>query len=154
MRRLAISVVALALLAGLGVGACAQENPLGKAVAQLFNDRQQVKHASYAAWRTAKDEGPRVAMEKSFAHLQKATAFAEEIPAQAAPDAFAAWWYNFAAQYWSEIAAKRPGGEGFAKASEGIQMARRDLERGLGWGREMADRANQDAYRIMQEYRF
>jgi hypothetical protein len=153
MKRLAISVVALALLASLGVGACAQENPLGKAVAQLFNDRQQVKHVSYAAWRTARDDGPQVAMKKSFAHLQKATGSAEEIPAQAAPDAFAAWWYNVAAQYWCEIAAGNPGGESFVKASEGIQKARGDLERALGWDQEMSLRVLQEAVKIMQEYK-
>jgi hypothetical protein len=122
-------------------------------VTQLFNDRQQVKHASYAAWRTARDEGPRVAMEKSFKHLEKATGSAEEIPAQAAPDAFAAWWYNIAAQYWCEIASRKPGGESFVKASEGIQMARRDLERALGWDQEMSKRALQDAVKIMQGYK-
>ncbi len=153
MKRPAIPVAALVLLACFSVGAYAQENPLGKAVAQLFSDRQQVKHASYAAWRTARDEGPRVAMEKSFAHLQNATASAEVIPAQAAPDAFAAWWYNIAAQYWCEIAAKNPAGRGFVKAIEGIKVARRDLETALGWDAGISQKAHQEAYRIMQSYK-
>ncbi|MEW6660659.1 MAG: hypothetical protein AB1424_18615 [Thermodesulfobacteriota bacterium] len=153
MKRLAIPVVALVLLLGLSIGAAAQESALGKAVAALFGDRQQVKHASYAAWRLARDEGPRVAMEKSFAHLKKATASAEVIPAQAAPDAFAAWWYNIAAQYWSEIAAKHPGGEAFVKAVEGIAMARQDLEKALGWDAEISQPAFREAYRIMQGYK-
>jgi len=153
MKKPAIPIAALLLLACCSIGACAQENPLGQAVAQLFNDRQQVKHASYAAWRTARDEGPQVAMKKSFAHLQKATGSAEVIPAQAAPDAFAAWWYNIAAQYWCEIAASKPGGESFVKASEGIQMARRDLERALGWDQGMSKRALQEAVKIMQDYK-
>jgi hypothetical protein len=153
MRKLAISLVALMVLAGLSIGSYAQENPLGKAVAPLFSDRQKVKQASYTAWMTARDEGPRASMEKSFAHLQKATASADIIPAQAAPDVFAAWWYNVAAQYWSEIAAKKPGGEGFAKAIEGIKMARQDLEKALGWDAGMANRALREAYRIIQGYK-
>ncbi len=153
MKRPATFVAALMLLASCSVGACAQESPLGKAVAQLFKDRQQVKHAAYAAWRTAKDDGPQVAMKKSFAHLKKATDAPDEIPAQAAPDAFAAWWYNVAAQYWCEIAAQQPGGESFVKASEGIQMARRDLERALGWDQEMSKRALQDAIKTMQGFK-
>jgi hypothetical protein len=153
MKRPATLAMTLLMLACCSIGACAQDNPLGKAVTSLFNDRQQVKHASYAAWRTARDEGPQVAMRKSFAHLQKATGPAEAIPAQAAPDAFAAWWYNIAAQYWCEIAAQEPGGEGFVKAVEGIHKARRDLERALDWDADMSRRAREDAYRIMQEYK-
>jgi hypothetical protein len=153
MKRLVISVVALALLAGLGMGAYAQDNPLGQAVAQLFNDRQQVRHAAYAAWRTGRDEGPQAAMEKSFAHLQKATASTDLIPAQAAPDAFAAWWYNIGAQYWCEIAARHRGGAGFVKAVEGIKIARQDLERALGWDAGISQQAFRDAYRIMHDFK-
>ena len=153
MRRLAISLVALLVLAGLNFGAYAQENSLGKAVAPLFNDPKKVKQASYTAWMTARDEGPRASIEKSFAHLEKATASADIIPAQAAPDVFAAWWYNVAAQYWSEIAAKKPGGEGFAKAIEGIKLARQDLEKALGWDAGMASQALREAYRLMQSYK-
>ena len=153
MKKPAIPIMALLLLACCGVGACAQENPLGQAVAQLFNDRQQVKHAVYAAWRTAKDDGPQVAMKKSFAHLKKATDTADAIPAQAAPDTFAAWWYNVAAQYWCEIAAQKPGGESFVKASEGIQMDRGDLERALGWDQEMSKRVLQEAVKTMQSFK-
>jgi Ni/Co efflux regulator RcnB len=153
MKRLVISIVALALLAGFGMGAQAQDNPLGQAVAQLFNDRQQVRHAAYAAWRTARDKGPRVSMEISVALLQKATASTDLIPAQAAPDAFAAWWYNIAAQYWCEIAARKPGGEGFIKAIEGIKIAREDLERALGWDAGISQQAFRDAYRIMHDFK-
>ncbi len=153
VQRLALPVAALVLLLGLSVGAQAQESPLGKAVASLFADRQQVQHVAHAAWRTAKDDGPQAAMVKSLAHLQKATASAEIIPAQAAPDAFAAWWYNVAAQYWCEKAARHRGREGFAKAIEGITLARQDLERALGWDAKIADPAFREAYRLMQGFK-
>jgi hypothetical protein len=153
MKRPAIVVAALVLLACFLISACAQENPLAKAVTALFQDQQQVKHVSYAAWRMAKDDGPEVAMRKSFAYLQKVNATGDEIPAAAAPDAFAAWWYNIAAQYWCEIAARNPGGESYVKAAQGIRKARWDLERGLGWDVDRAKQAHQDAYRLMDGYK-
>jgi hypothetical protein len=145
--------MALILLAGLYIGACSQENALGQATAQLFHDPQQVKEVSYTAWKTARDEGPWASLRKSSAYLQKAGAVAEKTPEKGAPDAFAAWWYNFAAQYWSEIEAKKPGGERFDTAIERIIRARRDLERALGWDTEEGNRLQQEAYNIMQAYK-
>ena len=153
MRRLIILVAALALLACMGSGAYAQENPLGKEVARFFKDPEKVKEASSAAWKLAKDEGPRASLLKAAEHLKKATASENMIPAQAAADAFAAWWYNIAAQYWSEIAARKPGGEEIAKAIEPIKVARQDLERALGWDAGTAEKAFQEAYRVLQSYK-
>jgi hypothetical protein len=130
--------MALILLAGLYIGACSQENALGQATAQLFHDPH---------------EGPWASLRKSSAYLQKAGAVAEKTPEKGAPDAFAAWWYNFAAQYWSEIEAKKPGGERFDTAIERIIRARRDLERALGWDTEEGNRLQQEAYNIMQAYK-
>ena len=145
--------MALVLLTGLNIGACAQDNPLGKAVAALFNDQPQVKQVSSAAWKAARDEGPRAAMKKSSEHLQKALASVDVTPEKAAPDAFAAWWYNIAAQYWSENAAKKPDGEVFVAAIEGIIKARQDLEKALGWDVEMVNRVQREAYQIMESYK-
>jgi len=94
MKRPVILAAVLVLWGCFFIGACAQENPLGKAVTALFHDRQQLKHVSYAAWKAAKDDGPEVVMRKSFTYLQKVNSTGDEIPAAAAPDAFAAWWYN------------------------------------------------------------
>jgi hypothetical protein len=135
------------------IGACAQENPLGQAVTALFHDRQQVQQVSYAAWKAARDDGPQAAMRKSSKYLQKVNAAGDEIPAAAAPDAFAAWWYNVAAQYWCEIAARNPGGESFDKAAQRIRGARWDLERAWGWDVDLAKQAHQDAYRLMDGYK-
>lgn len=153
MKKLALAVMALVLLAGLGGNAAAEKNPLGKAIAPLFNDRQKIQEASHTAWQTARDESPRVAMEKASAHLQKATAPENMIPAQAAPEAFAAWWYIVAAQYWSEINAQKPGGEEIARAIEPIKKARQDLEMALGWEAKEIDRNLREGYRIMQGYK-
>ena len=145
--------MALVLLTGLNICACSQESPLGKATASLFNDEPQVKQTSYTAWKTARDEGPRASMKKSSDHLQKAIASADVTPEKAAPDAFAAWWYNLAAQYWIENAAQKPGGEVFVTPIEGIIKARQDLQKALGWDGEMADRLEREAYRIMESYK-
>jgi len=145
--------MALVLLTGIIICGCSQENPLGQAVAQLFNDPQKVKQASYDAWKTARDEGPRASLKKSSGHLQKAAAYADGKPEKAAPDAFAAWWYNIAAQYWSENAAKKPDGEIFVTAVEGIIKARQDLEKALGWDSAMVNRLQQQAYQIMENYK-
>jgi len=153
MRKFIILVAALALLAGMGPGAYAQENPLGREVAPFFKDPGKVKEVSYAAWQTAKDEGPRASLLKSAEHLRKATASENMIPAQAAADAFAAWWYNVAAQYWIEIAAQKPGGAESAKSIEPVKVARQDLERALGWDAAAADQAFQEAYRWMKSYK-
>ncbi len=144
--------MAAVLLACLNVGACGQDS-LGKAVASLFKDQQQVKEVSYAAWKTAREEGPRASLKKSSEHLQRAIASADAAPEKAAPDAFAAWWYNVAAQYWSENAAKKPEGDLFVTPVEGIIKARRDLERALAWDAEMANRFHQEAYRLMESYK-
>jgi len=146
MRGWTLPLIALVLLGCLNIGACDQGSFLGKAVAQLFNDQQRVKEVSHNAWKTARDEGPRASMKKSSEHLQKAIASAEAAPEKAAPDAFAAWWYNVAAQYWSENAAKKPDGELFVTPVEGIIRARKDLERALGWDAETANRFHQEAY--------
>jgi hypothetical protein len=91
-------------------------------------------------------------MRKSSEHLQKALASVDVTPEKAAPEAFAAWWYTIAAQYWSENAAQKPGGEVFVTPLEGIQKARRDLERALGWDEEMLNRTHREAYQIMEGY--
>jgi hypothetical protein len=153
MRRITLPLIALVLLAGLNICGCAQGDSLGKVVAALFNDQQQVQQVSYAAWKAARDEGPRASMKKSSEHLQKAIASADVSPEKAAPDAFAAWWYNIAAQYWSENAAKKPSGEVFVTPIEGIQKARRDLEKALGWDERMANRTHREAYQIMDSYK-
>ena len=153
MRRPTFLLLALILLAGLLIGACSQENALGQAVAQLFKDQKQVKEVSYAAWKTARDEGPWASLKKSAALLHQASAFAEEESGKGAPDAFAAWWYNIAAQYFSEIEAQKPGGKRFDTAIARIIKARRDLERALGWDAEQAKRRQQEAYKTMQAYK-
>ena len=153
MRKLTFPLMALVWLTGINICGCAQENPLEKAVALLFNDPQAVKQASFDAWKIARDEGPRAALKKSSGHLQKATAYPEGKPGQAAPEAFAAWWYNIAAQYWSENAAKQPDGEVFVTAIGGIIKARQDLERALGWDAALANRRQQQAYQIMESYK-
>jgi hypothetical protein len=152
MQRLALSLMALILLT-INICGCAQDNPLGKATAQLFNDQPQVKQVSFTAWKTARDEGPRAALKKSSAHLQKAIAASDKTPEKAAPEAFAAWWYNIAAQYWSENAAKKPEGQVFITPIEGIIKARRDLERALGWDEGLANRVHWEAYQIMDNYK-
>ena len=153
MRRPTFLLMALILLAGLFIGACSQENPLGQATAQLFNDPQQVKEISYTAWKTAKDEGPWASLRKSAKYLQKASAFGEEDSGKGAPAAFAAWWYNLAAQYWSGVEAQKKGGESFHTAIQRIIRARRDLERALGWDEAKGKQLEQEAYKIMKGYK-
>ena len=153
MRRPTIILMALVLLAGLFIGACAQENVLGQAVGQLFKDQKLVKEVSYNAWKTAKDKGPWTSMKKSANLLHKASGVAEEDSKDGASEAFAAWWYNFAAQYWSEVEAKETGGESFTQAIEKIIRARRALEKALGWDEATAKRFQQEAYKIMQGYK-
>ncbi|MDD2902950.1 MAG: hypothetical protein PHU44_11020 [Syntrophales bacterium] len=153
MRRPTFLLMALILLAGLIVSACSQENALGNAVAQLFKDQKQVKQVSYAAWKTARDEGPRASLKKSSELLHKASALADETSGKGAADAFAAWWYNIAAQYWTEIEAQKPGGESFNTAVARIIKARRDLEKALGWDEAKANQLQQEAYKIMQGYK-
>jgi hypothetical protein len=153
MRRPTIFLMTLILLAGLTIGACSQENVLGKAVARLFHDPQQVKEISYTAWKTARDKGPWASLRKSSELLSKASGLADETSEKGAPDAFAAWWYNIAAQYWMEIEAQKPGGERFAPAIARIIRARRDLERALGWDAEKGKQLQQEAYKTMQAYK-
>ena len=153
MRRPTIILMTLILLAGLFIGACSQENVLGQAVARLFQDQKLVKEVSYNAWKTAKDKGPWASMRESAKLLSKASGVAEEDSKEGASEAFAAWWYNLAAQYWMEIEAKKPGGESFATAIEKIIRARRDLEKALGWDEATANRFQQKAYKIMQGYK-
>lgn len=153
MRRPTFLLIASLLLAGLIIGACSQENPLGQAVAQLFKDPQQVKEVSYTAWKTARDKSPWASLRQSSELLSKASGLAEETSKEGASEAFAAWWYNIAAQYWCEIEAKKPGGESFEKAVERIIRARRDLERALGWDEAKGNRFQQEAYKIMQAYK-
>ncbi|MFZ5451038.1 MAG: hypothetical protein ACOZF2_04065 [Thermodesulfobacteriota bacterium] len=126
---------------------------MGQTVAQLFKDQQQVKQVSYAAWKTARDEGPRASLKKSSELLHKASASADEASKKGASEAFAAWWYNVAAQYFSEIEAQKPGGESFDAAIERIIRARQDLERALGWDEAKGNQLKQEAYKIMQGYK-
>jgi hypothetical protein len=154
MKKIIIPLTVLALLAFLSAGAAAGKSPLGKAVAPLFNSPEKVKEVSYAAWQTAKDQGLRASLLKSAELLKRAAADVEEAPTpQDAADTFAAWWYNVAAQYWSDLEAKKPGGEEFVKAGEAIRKARQDLEKAWGWDAKAGEQAFQMACRLLEGYK-
>ena len=152
MKKSIIPILALALLACLSAGADAQGNALGKDVASLFSNQEIVKQVSYEAWKTARDQGLKVCLEKSAALLKMVDPADDKVPPQAAANTFAAWWYNVAGQYWSEIRAKRAGGDEFSKAIEAIKIAREVLEKALGWDAATADKHFQEAYSLMKSY--